>query len=385
MSLYRPVGSKIWAMDFHFRGQRIRETTGTGSKTLAQKIEQKRRRDLEAGAAGIKKQEHPSLVTLAADEWIETKKPRWSPRMVDIAQNSMNHLLPIFGKKLLVDIEAKDIARYQKLRLSEEASGRTVNIEVGCLRSVMKKFGCWARIQPEVAMLPEREDAGCCLTSKEERILLFECGKSRSRILLPFLVVAIETAARYGTVRRLQWKTVDFANRCLTLSKDKTRAGSHRTIPLSQRALDTLTFWAQQFPERTPEHYVFPHERYGGAGADEVFGFTGSTVYQSDPSRPTGSIKKAWEQARKRAGLPHFRLHDLRHTGVSRMIGAGVPLPIIAKIVGWSPSTMAKMAARYGHFTVEEMRSAVNSISGSVAEYPQFPPRSNIDARDQIQ
>jgi hypothetical protein len=44
------------------------------------------------------------------------------------------------------------------------------------------------------------------------------------------------------------------------------------------------------------------------------------------------------------------------------MIEARIPLPIIAKIVGWSPGTMAKMAARYGHFGIEELRGAVGAI-----------------------
>ena len=382
MSLYRPSNSTIWVMDFHFRGQRIRESTGMTSKTRAREVQDKRKQDLREGTAGIRKQEHPNLLTLAAGEWIEAKKPKWSPRTLDIAENSLQHLLPVFGKKLLVGIEASDVSRYQQMRLADGASGRTINIEVGCLRSIMKKFGCWARVQPDITMLPEREDAGCCLPSEDESKLLCVCGKSRSRVLLPFVVLLIETAARYGTVRRLQWKNVDFVKRCLTFGKDKTRAGSRRTIPLSQRALDALTFWAQQFPDRLPEHYVFPHERYGATGAEEVFGFTGGTVYETDLQRPTGSIKRAWEQARQRAGLAHLRLHDLRHTGVSRMIAAGIPLPIIAKIVGWAPGTLARMAARYGHFSVEEMRSAVESISGShlnSAGYPQFSPQSAVE------
>ena len=67
-------------------------------------------------------------------------------------------------------------------------------------------------------------------------------------------------------------------------------------------------------------------------------------LYKTDPTLPTGSVKKAWELARKRAGLEHLRLHDLRHTGVSRLIASGVPLPMIAKMVGWSAGTLAKMS-----------------------------------------
>jgi len=138
-------------------------------------------------------------------------------------------------------------------------------------------------------------------------------------------------------------------------------------------------------------------------------------VYDSDPDTPVGTIQSAWESAKKRTqrhcpnckdgilidlekprtghechackfetpdlpvGLSAVRFHDLRHSAVSRMIAARVPIPIIAKIVGWSSSTMAKMAARYGHFGIEELRSAVESISTKTeitAGYPQFPPQS---------
>jgi hypothetical protein len=176
-----------------------------------------------------------------------------------------------------------------------------------------------------------------------------------------------------------------------------------------------LTFWAQQFPNRLPEHYVFPKEKVGAAG--NAFD---TKVYGTDPTKPIGDIKEAWEAAKRRTrrhcpqcgdgiltnkpkpaagyvcdachwetpelptGLVAVRFHDLRHTAVSRMIAARTPLPIIAKIVGWSAGTMAKMAARYGHFGIEDLRSAVESISTREnpeieSGYPQFPPQS--DAR----
>jgi len=47
------------------------------------------------------------------------------------------------------------------------------------------------------------------------------------------------------------------------------------------------------------------------------------------------------------------------------MLNAGVPIAKVAKIVGWSPATMVRMAARYGHFSLNELREAVESISRS--------------------
>lgn len=56
----------------------------------------------------------------------------------------------------------------------------------------------------------------------------------------------------------------------------------------------------------------------------------------------------------------------------------------IAKIVGWSTSTMVQMVARYGHFTLDELRGAVETISRAVPvdnqneeKQPADPVRTN--------
>lgn len=425
MALYQPKGSKVWVMDFMFHGQRIRETTGMTSITRARQVYEKRRQSLKDGTAGIRRQQQPHLLSHAAEQWEQTRSLAWSPKMRSITKYSLAHLLPVLGKRLLVDIDARDISKYQTARLAEGASNRTVNIEVGTLRQIMRKYGAWARIQSDLKMLTERQDAGRAITAAEESMLLLECGRSRSRILHPFVVLSLETGARYNTIRTLQWGNVDLLARSLKFGKDKTASGTGRTIPLNDRAFETLKFWAQQFPDRQPSHYVFPFEQYGGSGTDETFGFTAGVTRSTDPMRPVGSIKTAWQTAKQRtrrhcpncktgtladqekpgtgffcvdcafvvselpAGLTALRLHDLRHSAVSRMIAARVPLPIIAKVVGWSASTMAKMAARYGHFGIEELRSAVESISLNMqpeiaAGYPQNPPQSDSERKASI-
>jgi integrase len=227
-------------------------------------------------------------------------------------------------------------------------------------------------------MLPVNDDIGKALTAAEERALLEACGKSRSRSLLPFVTMLIETGARYNTIRTLQWKHIDFDNRCLKFGKDKTAAGSGRVIPLNPRAISVLTFWATNFPDRKPGHFIFPSEKVGLDGEDGYLKGT-ITPYDTDLKKPMGSWKTAWNFARQKAavilaGNPEdtedilplgCRFHDCRHTAVSRMIDAGVPLAKVAKIVGWSPATMVRMAARYGHFSLEELRGAVETISKS--------------------
>lgn len=392
MSIYRYKGSKVWTMDFMFQAQRIRESTRTRSKTLAKKIEDKRRRALEEGTAGVRKHQRPRLISLAADEWLDLKKATLSPRSILIEKANLVHLLPDLGRKLVCDIDARDIAKYQQRRIENGASPKTINLEIGTLRAILRRFGQWAHLQPDVRMLAVRDDVGRAITHEDESALIQACGKSRSRSLVPFVTLAIETGARYGVIRTLQWGSVDLENRCLRWGKDKTFSGTGRVIPLSQRAVAALSFWASHFPERLPEHFVFPAERYGAAGD-----WFCAKAYDTDPSKPIGSIKEAWEAAKLRAGrilkgvsqgtnseekIPPLRcrFHDLRHTAVSRMLNAGIPIAKVAKIAGWSPATMVRMAARYGHFSLDELRGAVETISGTEIQpqSPVFPPVAPI-------
>ncbi len=384
MSVYRPAKSKVWWFEFEIGGVRVRESSRMTSKARAREVELARRAELRDGMVGLRKRGTPKLFSVAAKDFIEAKRAKWSPGMATIATGAMKHLAPVFGRKLVIDIEASGIAKYQKARLAEGASPRLVNIEVGLLRAVLKRGGLWARIQPEVTMLPERKDTGHALTAEEEARLLDECGKSRSRALRPFIELALQTGARRGTLLRLKWQDLDFDGRAIRLGKDKTAAGSFRTIPMTDRAFAVLTIWAQSFPARRPEHFVFPAEKIGGAGAEQAFGFEGITVYEIDPTKPIGSIRSAWETARKRAGLEHVRIHDLRHSAVSRLIAARVPLPKVGKIVGWSPGTLALMAARYGHFSLDEMREDMSALDhgpkpdsdpGSYKKSPKSPTR----------
>lgn len=370
--------SKVYWMEFRFQSQEIRESTCTRSITLAKKIMDKRRRDLEEGVSGIRKRPRPQLFSFAAESYIEKKKTSLAPSSLLIERTNLKHLAPVFGKTLICDIEGEDVHRYQEARMQRGASPATVNLEIGTLRAILKRSGHWARLQPEVKMLKVRDDVGRAITPEEENALLRACSESRSRCLLTFVTIAIETGARFNVIRTLQWANVDFATRSLQFGKDKTKAGSGRIVPLNPRVLATLKFWAVNFPERKPEHFVFPSERYGGKGKKDDFGFKDSIPYDTDLARPIGDIKEGWEKAKRRAAEilkgdsvedgekinPLIcRFHDLRHTAVSRMLEAGVPMMKVAKIVGWSPSTMVQMAARYGHFTLDELRGAVETIS----------------------
>jgi len=205
MGLFKYPGSKVWSMEFVFHGQRIRESTGTRNKTLAQKVEDKRRRDLEEGNSRIRKREKPKLFATEASAWLEIKSVSLAPSSVSIAKANLKHLLPVFGKSVVIDIEAVGVARYQRKRIQDGAANKSINLELGTLRAILKRSGRWSQIQPEIKMLKVVEDTGRAISLIEQSALLQACGMSRSRLILPFVTLALETGARFGVIRTLQW------------------------------------------------------------------------------------------------------------------------------------------------------------------------------------
>jgi integrase len=167
------------------------------------------------------------------------------------------------------------------------------------------------------------------------------------------VLLALNTGMRYSELRLLRWQQLDLGRRTVRVGKSKTKAGTGRVIPLNDKATKVLKFWAEQFPTREAEHYVFPSERYG-AGGDKFE----PTVYDIDPTRAINSWKEAWESVKENAEVV-IRFHDLRHTCVTRMLEGGVPLSVVASILGWSPATTARMARRYGHIGQVALREAV--------------------------
>ena len=92
----------------------------------------------------------------------------------------------------------------------------------------------------------------------------------------------------------------------------KTRR-SHR-VALDHASLALLRSWRADLDD--------------AAAADDRFVFA-ADLSGERPWSPS-FVTKSFIDARKAAGLAHFRLHDLRHFMATQMLDAGVPVPIVA-------------------------------------------------------
>ena len=214
-------------------------------------------------------------------------------------------------------------------------------------------------------MLSVTDTVGRSISATEEANLLKACASSRSRSLPVAVTIALNTCMRLSEIRLLQWSQLDFVSQAITVGKSKTAAGTGRVIPMNDSVVQCLLSWAEKFPERKGTDSVFPYERYGASGDDFV-----PCVYDTDPTRPIGSWKEAWEKARVDAKV-RCRFHDLRHTGCTRMLEHGIPFSVVAELMGWSSATTIRMAKRYGHIGKESLRNAVNAIAEAAKKLEQ--------------
>jgi integrase len=109
--------------------------------------------------------------------------------------------------------------------------------------------------------------------------------------------------------------------------------GRKRTIPLltddAVWAMEGLLARARELGAWSPVHYLFPKQK---------------ARFTYDPAQPmtASGLKKPWDAVRKAAALPRLRIYDLRHTGITRMAEAGVPLPVAMSFAGHMTEQMQR-------------------------------------------
>lgn len=167
------------------------------------------------------------------------------------------------------------------------------------------------------------------ISYEEENKLLDACNST----LAPIIITALETGMRKGEILNLQWEHIDLKSRRIMV--EETKSGKYRIIPISSVLLKVLSGIRQ--------------------ASDFVFHINNGNRRQS--------VRTAFENAVKRAGIPHIRFHDLRHTFGSRAVMGGVDLPTVKELMGHKS---INMTMRYSHPTPEHKKMAVERLRTNV-------------------
>src|SRR5262245_42807291 len=154
-------------MDVTVDGIRYREPLGTSDWKQAKDREKARIVEISQGRFGSRGPTGRQSFDAAADAYIEERGLHSAEKSCRTARERSRPLRKVFGDLPMKKITAQAIRDYQEVRIAE-VSGRTVNLEVGLLRRILKKNKAWARIADDVQNLPERPKEAKVLTQDQK-------------------------------------------------------------------------------------------------------------------------------------------------------------------------------------------------------------------------
>jgi integrase len=321
-------------IDYYFSGKRVRQKVGPNKKQAQAALAKIEASIAEGKFLDVRKAPPPkSLAALCKEflEWSQANKRSW--RRDELC---VRHLRAFFGDCKVTDISAFQIEKYKQQR-KQEVSPRTVNIEIQCMSVMLNKAVRWGYLAANpatgVRKLQEPPARARYLGPEEVGRLLAACSDK----LRPIVIVALHTGARRGEILGLRWEDLDLEQRTIRVADSKN--GEARTVPMTDTVRKVLT--AHEAARSGDCPWVFPSS--AGGRRDNV--------------------NKAWQSARKRAGLGDFRFHDLRHTAASHLAMAGVDLRAIQEILGHK--TFA-MTLRYSHLSPQHKARAVLALDAAI-------------------
>ena len=325
----------VWWAYFYIDGVRHQESTGTTNKRQAEMIEQKLRDEANHRRHQIVQYDPHVTVAAVLSRFLADGQPK--PHHVF----QIKALLPFFGDVPVIRLNRNLAREYRQWRKDQKTvTDATINRALSTLRHILY----WAvdeSVLPSnpmtrVPLVPERRLKRPVMSLDEEERLLVATPEYLRRIA----IAALDTGMRRGEILRQRWEDVDLSRKLLAVSKSKTAAGEAREIPLTKRLFDLLT-------EEPQDHGT-------------VFIYHG---------RPLSWIRKGWLGALKRAGLRHFRFHDLRHCFNTRLMEAGVLQEVRMALMGHSSG--ARVHSLYTHIELPVKREAIAKLEQWVEKQKQ--------------
>jgi len=334
VSLYKR-GGVYWSYLYR-DGVRQSFSTGTGNRKEAQKIEDKRKQELNEARFQIVEYDPDITVGAIAAQFVASGSAH---------KHHLYHLRFVLGyfsdtPALRVTKATAEEFRKKRKLFNPKIKDATINRDLSVLRHLLY----WAVDEQlltanplaRLKMPPERRSRRQILSIAEENSLL-DAAKGHLNIMV---VTALDTGMRRGEITSQRWEDIDFAQRIISVTHSKTPGGESREIPLTER------LYALLLERRKSSGFVIEFEH-----------------------QPVRIVKRSWKTALKNAKVRHMRFHDLRHTFNTRMMEAGVLQEVRMAIMGHSPA--AKIHAVYTHIELPTKREAIRKLEQWVKEQQQ--------------
>lgn len=244
-----------------------------------------------------------------------------------------------FGNRRLDQITRQQVQLFHTKLSAEGLAAATANHHVKLLKHSLNLAVDWGMLDSNPAkripMLHEDNQIENYLDDAQLGRLLGVLRTDENVAICQIALFLLSTGCRLNEALSAKWSDVDIENRVLAIRASNSKSKRMRSVPLNDSALDVL---ASAHTESEFE-YLFVNRLTG---------------------KPYVAIAKVWDRLRRKAGLPHLRLHDLRHSFASFLVNGGRTLYEVQQILGHSD---AKVTQRYAHLSTKTLQEAANSAS----------------------
>ena len=272
------------------------------------------------------------------------------------------HIVPMIGQLSLQRLSAQDLDTLYARKLEEGLSPRTIGDIHGVIHLALKQAVRWRLIArnvsedvspPRDTQLHERQT----LTPEQAQQLLATASGHR---LEAMITLALATGMRRGELLALRWHDLDFKQKRLHVRRSANRLpGGYRvTDPKTASGKRTITL-PQFVLEALGQHRIRQLEVKLKAGPKwEEHDLVFCNIYGRFLN--SASLQVLFSSLLKKAGLPHMRFHDLRHSAATMLLAMGVPIKVVQELLGHSDiSTTLNV---YGHVLASMQQEAMEKL-----------------------
>jgi integrase len=345
----------IYWITYRWQGRQYFESAQSSDIRDAEALLLTRKGELVTGRKPMRRSETLTVDQLLDSYIAQIEHPATQKRY----KLSQKALSPTCGECRITDVDAFTFDRFKETRKKQGVSPAGINRDLALPRAAFN-FAVERRMLAHspldgVKLLNEskhRKPPRTISFTDEQKLLM--CCDLRLRTIV---ITLLDTGMRVGIeALRLKWSDIDFEEAIITAVQSKTAAGL-RALPMTAFVRSELRKW--YIATKGISEYVF-----------------------FNPQRPLTyirSVKTAWHNALKIAGIPRFPIYQCRHNFATRLAGVGVSDTIIDQLLGHSRRDVLRF---YTARVPEYLRDAINLLDQLRSVKTEVSRVSKIEAME---
>jgi integrase len=337
----------VWHVDKHIGGQRLCQSSGTdcleeAERFLARLMEESRK----AQVYGVRPAR--TFEKAAAKYLLENQHKR--SLCDDVSRLKL--LMPAIGKITLDKLHIGTLEPWIAVRRKQGVANGTINHGLKVVRRILNLAAqewrdehglTWLHVAPKIRLLPDAEKRRPYPLSWDEQARLF---KALPDHLAAMALFAVNTGCRDQEVCKLRWEW---------------------EVPVPQ--LETSVFIVPGRYVKNADDRLIVLNRIAKSVVEAQRGKHTMHVFLYKKKPMTRMLNKAWLRARKVAGLPEVRVHDLKHTFGRRLRAAGVSFEDRQDLLG---HRSGRITTHYSAAELFKLIEAANRVCESDSRQPEL-------------